>query len=212
MNKKSCLDKILQKRILAIIRLKEVAIAPELVECIISGGVEILEFTSNTPSFLNEIESTRKRYPNVLVGAGTILNEKLAKNAIGAGAQFLVTPNVNEKVAIIAQKFNVPIIMGAFTPTEVANAMVSGADIIKLFPAQLLGIRYLKALMEPFNKAKFFAVGGINHENVKDWFAAGVHGVGIGGGVTGKGTKNSFDLEKVRKNARLIMSINKGLE
>ena len=113
-----------------------------------------------------------------MIGAGTVINADLAQKAIAGEAQFLVTPNTDREVAKLGNTSDIPVLMGAMTPTEIVNAMVYGADIIKLFPAGDLGISYFRSLKGPFDKQAFFAVGGIGHNNIKDWFDAGIDGVG----------------------------------
>lgn len=180
MKKQEILYRLLEEKIVSIIRLKNGEITSQVVDYLVRGGVKVLEITSNTPNFDIEITKARKKYPNVLVGAGTITNRENAQIAIDAGAQFLVTPNTHRAVVEQAQKANIPVVMGAFTPTEIANAIAFGADIIKLFPANQLGPAYYKSLKGPYADIKFFAVGGIGLDNMEEWFDVGIDGVGIG--------------------------------
>lgn len=173
-------QQIISHKLIAIIRLSNSSSVQGTLSCLVQGGVKVLEITSNTPDFCLHIELARQQFPDVLVGAGTILNVKLAAQALAAGAQFLVSPNVNEKVVEIAHASNIPVLMGAATPTEIANALGYGADIIKLFPANALSIDYYKALKGPFSETPMFAVGGISPTNVAAWFSAGIQGVGVG--------------------------------
>ncbi len=173
-----------QARLVAIIRLEDTSSIEDLLKTLYQSGIRVLEITSNTPDYCLEIKKARKLLPNGLIGAGTILNVGMAQDAIDAGAQFLVSPNVNTAVITAAHKADIPILTGALTPTEIATALEHKADIIKLFPAGTLGIPYLKLLKGPFDKVNFFAVGGINEFNAAEWFNAGAAGVGIGGALT----------------------------
>ncbi|MFS4454969.1 bifunctional 4-hydroxy-2-oxoglutarate aldolase/2-dehydro-3-deoxy-phosphogluconate aldolase [Maribacter sp. 2304DJ31-5] len=201
MSKENHIQKILRDRIVAIIRLPQGKMVGEVVEQLILGGINTLEITTNTPNFNLEIEKVRKNHPKTLIGAGTVTNQKLAEKAIASGAQFLVTPNTNKEVAKVARNSNVPILMGAFTPTEVSNAMQYGADIIKLYPANLLGIPHFKAMAAPFDKVNFFAVGGITLKNIDSWLNAGINGLGIGGSLVPSFVSNTKDLDLIRTTA-----------
>ena len=185
--KRAEIVKILKtEKIVAIVRMKEQLEVPAFINSLIKGGIKALEITSNTPGFSEEIANARNRYTqfDVLIGAGTVTNVYIAKEAIEAGAQFLVTPNTNIEVIKVAHAHDIPVLMGAVTPTEVCVAIENGADIIKLFPAGSLGINYFKAIKAPLDKVDFFVVGGINLYNIKDWMEAGAAGVGLGSVLT----------------------------
>lgn len=210
MNRKEIAHSIEQEKIVAIIRLKtqsEVAIA---IEGMVLGGLKVLEITSNTPGFNEEIKKARASYPNILIGAGTVINVKIAKIAIEAGAQFLVTPNTNIDVLKLAHHYDLPVLMGAFTPTEVCLALDNGADIIKLFPATNLGLPYFKAIRGPLDNAKFFVVGGINLENTQEWLKAGASGIGIGGVLTNS-PNGEICQKTIEKNAQKFIKLTKNL-
>ncbi len=202
MRKEEILDGLLEEKIVSIIRLKHGEMVSKAIDSLVQGGIKVLEITSNTPNFDIQITSARKRYPDILVGAGTITTQQLAQIAIGAGAQFLVTPNTNRAVVGEAMKGDIPVIMGAFTPTEIANAVSYGADIVKLFPAGQLGISYYKSLRGPFAETMFFAVGGIGIDNMKDWLDAGVDGLGIGSTLVKQEANTQEDLDSIASKAR----------
>lgn len=144
-------------------------------------GIHVLEITSNTPGFEQEIAKARAAHKNALIGAGTIINTTLAQQAIDAGAQFIVTPNTNKSVVELAHQHGLPVLMGALTPTDVANAIEYNADIIKVFPAGSMGVGYFKALTGPFSEAQLMPVGGVNLDNISQWFEAGACGVAVSG-------------------------------
>ncbi|KPZ58150.1 KHG/KDPG aldolase [Pseudoalteromonas sp. P1-13-1a] len=164
---------------MAIIRLKQQSDVATLINCLVNAGINALEITSNTPGFEQEITKARAAYKNTLIGAGTIINTALAQQAIDAGAQFLVTPNTNQAVVELAHRHGLPVLMGALTPTDVANAIDYGADIIKVFPAGSMGVNYFKALTGPFSDVPLMPVGGINLDNLTDWFEAGACAVAV---------------------------------
>lgn len=180
MNRSHILNALLLNKLVAIVRLQEQDQIADVLEILVAGGVQALEITSNTPGFGEEIEIARNLYPEILIGAGTITSIDLALTAIKAGGQFLVTPSTNPEIVTLAHRNNIPVLMGATTPTEINVAVEAGADIVKLFPAAPLGLNYFKAIKAPFDQVRFFAVGGIGMDNLKDWLNAGAAGVGIG--------------------------------
>ena len=199
MKRQEIVAKIKQEKLIAIVRLKEQGKVPVFVEKLVNANVKVLEITSNTPGYLEEIANARKRYANdsVLIGAGTVTNVEIAKKAIAAGAQFLVTPNTNLAVITIAHQNEIPVVMGALTPTEICTAVYHNADIIKLFPAGTMGLDYFKSIKGPLNTTDFFVVGGIDLSNVEEWMSAGVAGVGLGSVLTNclesEGTSESLE-------------------
>lgn len=186
MKRAAIVQTIEQEKIIAIIRLTQKDNVPEILGQLVSGGIKILEITSNTPNYLRQIQLARKEFPKILIGAGTVTNITIARDAIRAGAQFIVTPNMNTDVILYAHTYDVPVLMGALTPTEICSAIANGADMIKLFPAKNVGIDYFKAIKGPLSEIKFFVVGGIDLENMEDWIAAGASGFGLGSVLTKK--------------------------
>lgn len=207
--KRAEIVKILKtEKIVAIVRMKEQLEVHAFINSLIKGGIKALEITSNTPCFSEEIANARNRYRqfDVLIGAGTVTNIHIAKEAIKAGAQFLVTPNTNIEVIKVAHAHDIPVLMGAVTPTEVCVAIENGADIIKLFPAGSLGINYFKAIKAPLDKVDFFVVGGINLSNIKDWMEAGAAGVGLGSVLT-QTTEGEGVLEPIESIAKKFIQL-----
>jgi 2-dehydro-3-deoxyphosphogluconate aldolase/(4S)-4-hydroxy-2-oxoglutarate aldolase len=204
MTKKEVLDIILSERVLAIIRMQSGKTVVTAIAAVVEGGINALEITSNTPDFLQHIEKARNTHPHTLTGAGTILNGKLASAAINAGAQFLVTPGTNVEIIRVASDAGIPVIMGAYTTTEILQASQAGADIIKLFPAGIAGIPYMKSVMAPLDEIKIFAVGGINAENAKDWLKAGAAGIGIGSQLLVRAADGELDLSGTVENVKRL--------
>src|SRR5690554_2112828 len=116
MTRKEIIDILLQEKLVAIVRLKELGTAEKAIKSLVEGGVKALEITSNTPRYLEEISKARKTFPNILIGAGTITNASIARDAIMAGAQFIVTPNTNKSIVKMAHHYNIPVLMGALSP------------------------------------------------------------------------------------------------
>ncbi|XQF93651.1 bifunctional 4-hydroxy-2-oxoglutarate aldolase/2-dehydro-3-deoxy-phosphogluconate aldolase [Pseudoalteromonas espejiana] len=172
---------IKQHKLVAIIRLAQKTDVANVLDGLISAGIKVLEITSNTPGFEQEIINARAKYPQILIGAGTVINTHIAQQAIDAGAQFIVTPNTNKAVVELAHQHGLPVLMGALTPTDIANAIEYNADIIKVFPAGSMGIDYFKALTGPFSEAQLMPVGGINLDNLTQWFDAGACAIAVSG-------------------------------
>lgn len=210
MEKTKILDQILKEKLVAIIRLPHSTDIEQVVKALVTGGVKVLEITSNTPGYLDGIKEARNNHPNTIVGAGTVTNKEIAKKAIASGAQFLVTPNTKVEVIQIAHEHNIPVLMGAMTPTEITEAVEAGADIIKLFPAGPLGLNYFKTIKGPFKTVNFFAVGGINTNNAQEWLNAGALGVGVGGSLA-KPIKSKTDFEETVTKANQFIKLLKPL-
>lgn len=195
-------EKIELAKVVAIVRLDAQPKVEPLVQVLLTAGIQVLEITSNTPGYGEEIWKARRKFPDALIGAGTIINTELAREAISFGAQFIVTPNMQVDVISVAHDANIPVLMGAMTPTEIAVGLNHGADFIKIFPAGSLGLDYFKALRAPFDQARFIAVGGVDHSNAQDWLRAGAVGIGVGGLLTQGTTENIETSVK-----RLLMAI-----
>lgn len=207
MKKEGILNKILKERIISIVRLNSDERIYGVLENLVNGGIRVLEITSNTPNFNVHIAAARQKYPEILVGAGTITTPELAALAIKAGAQFLVTPNTDKGVVDEAKTKDIPVLMGALSPSEIANAILYGADIIKLFPAGHFGVSYFKALKGPFSDTRFLAVGGIGLDNIKDWLDAGIDGLGIGSTLVKAKFDTEVELEDILTKARQFKKI-----
>jgi 2-dehydro-3-deoxyphosphogluconate aldolase / (4S)-4-hydroxy-2-oxoglutarate aldolase len=156
-----------------------------LAEALMAGGVRCLEVTCTDADAAPKIERLRAALPvEVLVGAGTVTSRKRAAAARAAGAAFLVTPHVSPDVNAFALGHDLPVLCGATTPTEIAQAIDGGCAFIKLFPAGPLGPDYLRALLGPYPDLEVFAVGGIGPANASAFLAAGAIGLGVGGALT----------------------------
>ena len=135
-----------------------------------------------------------------LLGMGTVRNLEEARKAHGAGAMFLVSPNCDEGVIEYARGQDIPIIAGAFTPTEAYAAWSAGANMVKIFPCGVMGSRYIQALLGPFEKMPLMAVGGITAANVRDYFEAGVRAVGVSQALFGREALATRDMNALAEN------------
>jgi 2-dehydro-3-deoxyphosphogluconate aldolase/(4S)-4-hydroxy-2-oxoglutarate aldolase len=155
-----------------------------LINIFIKAGLKYLEITMNTPQADNLIRLFKKEAGSSLViGAGTVLDRINFNDALAAGAEFIVTPSVNEVVITLCRESKLPVFPGGLTPTEVHKAWSMGAEMVKLFPANLHGPGYIKALRGPFSDIKIMAVGGVDEKNIAEYFKQGANAVAFGGGI-----------------------------
>lgn len=150
-------------------------------EAVASGGIPIVELTMTVPGAIEVISHLVRNGPELIVGAGTVWDVETARRCLDAGATFLTTTGLDLKIVEFADQENVVIFPGALTPTEVMIAWKAGVDFVKVFPcSQLGGAPYIKALKAPFPQVPLLASGGVNQQNVADFFLAGATAVGIG--------------------------------
>ncbi|MCJ8014518.1 bifunctional 4-hydroxy-2-oxoglutarate aldolase/2-dehydro-3-deoxy-phosphogluconate aldolase [Paenibacillus sp. KQZ6P-2] len=163
-----------------------------------AGGVRLMEVTMNTAGALDIIQDWRSAYDGqAYVGAGTVLNMKMAQEAVSAGAQFLISPNVDLKVIHYALEQGIDIWPGAMTPTEIAAAFYAGAEVVKLFPMASLGLGYLREIRGPLNHIPLIATGGVTLSNIAEYFEAGASAVGIGSSLLPKDALAAGNIEGI---------------
>jgi 2-dehydro-3-deoxyphosphogluconate aldolase/(4S)-4-hydroxy-2-oxoglutarate aldolase len=179
------LGKIAASGLVAVIRAENPDQAARIAEACALGGVAALEITFTVPGASGVIEHLAKeRSGQILLGAGTVLDPETARIAILAGAQFVVSPALNPETARLCNRYQVPYMPGAGTIREVVEAMECGADIVKIFPGEILGPAFVKAVRGPVPQASLMPTGGVSLENVSDWIKAGAVAVGVGGNLT----------------------------
>lgn len=180
-NKSEILRALLESSVAAVIRLNDPNKTRQVIEALHLGGINCIEITMTVPGAVELISDFSKTMPkDIIIGAGTVTSDSVAKTVIEAGAQFVVSPILNLNIINTCKKFNIVSIPGCFTPTEIFTAWEAGADIIKVFPARSLGTRFLKDVAGPFPDIKLMPTGGVTIENVGEWISAGAVGVGIG--------------------------------
>ena len=180
----SAIQQILAKKIVAVVRLDDYTRAVEVAQALVAGGVSVLEFTLTGPGALEAISATRLALGDAAcVGVGTVLKSEEAEAAIGAGAQFAVTPAVRRQVIATCIKRQTLILCGGFTPTELLEGYEAGAELVKVFPAQLGGPKFIKDVLAPMPFLKLVPTGGVSTENARDYLSAGAVAVGIGGNL-----------------------------
>jgi 2-dehydro-3-deoxyphosphogluconate aldolase / (4S)-4-hydroxy-2-oxoglutarate aldolase len=179
-----CVDQLIASRIVAIVRLEQYDHAVEVAQALLAGGIKAVEFTLTGSGANQAITACRSKLGDqMLIGVGTVLNEQAANASIDAGAQFVVTPVVRPEVIMACRAKSIPVLCGAFTPTEALTAHELGADMIKIFPARGLGPAYIRDLLAPLPFLKLVPTGGIGAENARGYLDAGAVAVGIGGNL-----------------------------
>jgi len=176
----STLRFIYDNKLVAVIRGASPSNIVDVASALRGGGINILEITAETPGFLSMIEQVAGAFDDILVGAGTVLDPETARVAILSGAKFIISPIVNPETIKLTKRYNVVSISGAMTPTEILTAYESGADIIKVFPANILGPSYLKDVHGPLPHIPLMPTGGVNLANVQEYFKNGAVAVGLG--------------------------------
>lgn len=166
------LKKIGETGIVPVVVLNRVADAEALAESLIKGGLPCAEVTFRTDAAEESIRAIAKKFPDMFVGAGTVLTTEQADRAVDAGAKFIVSPGLNPKVVEHCLKKNYPITPGIMTPSELEIALGFGLNVVKFFPAENAGgLKMIKAISAPYTMMKFMPTGGINTTNVRDYLA-----------------------------------------
>ena len=182
MKKEEVLAKIHEVGIMPGIRTSSAEDGRFAAEAIANGGIPIVEITMTVPKAIDVISDMVRNAPNLIVGAGTVLDVETARRCVDAGVGFLTSPGLDLKVVEFALKENILIIAGAMTPTEVITAWKAGSELVKVFPcAPIGGPAYIKALRGPFPQVPMIAAGGVNQETAADFILAGAAALGIGG-------------------------------
>ncbi|MCX5661109.1 MAG: bifunctional 4-hydroxy-2-oxoglutarate aldolase/2-dehydro-3-deoxy-phosphogluconate aldolase [Planctomycetota bacterium] len=151
------------------------------------GGVDVSEITMTTPGALDAInKATTKLGKDCLIGVGSVLDPETARAAILAGAQFIVAPTLNLEVIAMAHRYSKPVIPGGMTPTEIMSAWQAGADLVKVFPANLFGPGYFRDLLAPMPQLKLTPTGGVDLKTAGDWLKAGASCLGVGSALVKK--------------------------
>ncbi len=191
--KSEVLGKIAASGLVAVIRADSPEQAERIAEACIVGGVAALEITFTVPGASRVIEHLARQVSNrILLGAGTVLDPETARIAILAGAQFVVSPALNRETARLCNRYQVAHMPGAGTIGEVIAAMECGADIVKVFPGEILGPVFVKAVKGPLPQAHLMPTGGVSIENVGEWIRAGAVAVGAGGNLTAGAKTGDF--------------------
>ncbi len=163
-------EKVIDAGIVPVVVLEKTEDAVPLADALLKGGISFMEITFRTACAADCIEIISKEVPDMTVGAGTVLNMEQAKLAVEKGANFIVSPGLDEETVKWAIENNIPVVPGCVTPTEIMKAISLGLNVIKFFPADVYGgIKAIKALSAPFGQVKFLPTGGVSEANLQDF-------------------------------------------
>ncbi len=208
MAKEIDLARISRTGIVAVIRATSGELLADVAEALAAGGVEVLEVTFTVPRAPRVIETVSQRLGDkVLLGAGTVLDPETARIALLSGADFVVAPTVNVDVIRVCRRYDKLVMPGALTPTEVLTAWESGADIVKIFPSELTGPPYLKALSGPLPQVRMMPTGGVNLETAPAFLRAGAFALGVGGSLVDPKAIAAGDLSRIESLARQFVDV-----
>ncbi len=208
MSKPDALSRIASSGIVAVIRATSGELLADVAEALASGGVDVMEVTFTVPKAHQVLEQVAQRLGNrILLGAGTVLDPETARTALLSGAEFIVSPTVNLEVIRLCRRYDKLVLPGALTPTEVLTAWEAGADIVKIFPSDLTGPRYLKVLAGPLPQVRMMPTGGVTLETAAEFLRCGAFALGIGSSLVDPQAVVTGDLKKIESLARQYVEI-----
>jgi len=201
------LRRIIDCGIIAVVRAESGDQALKIVEACKEGGIQAIEITMTVPGAVDVIKELAKAFPKkeILIGAGTVLDSETARACILAGAEFIVSPNLNADTIKLTHRYGKIIMPGTYTVTEIVKALELGADVIKFFPGSLGGPDTIKAIRGPLPHVPICPTGGVSLDNVTDWIKAGAVAVGVGGQLT-KGAKTG-DYQSITDTAKQFIAL-----
>lgn len=208
MSKETNLARLLGTGIVAILRAPDGRLLVDAAEALLAGGVDVLEVTFTVPQAPRVLEQVADRLGHkVLLGAGTVLDTQTARAALLAGAEFIVSPVTSLNVIRLCRRYDKLVLPGALTPTEVLSAWESGADIVKIFPADSAGPGYLRALRGPLPQVRLLPTGGVNLETAADFLRAGACALGIGSALVEPKALQAGDCTRIESLARQYVKV-----
>jgi 2-dehydro-3-deoxyphosphogluconate aldolase/(4S)-4-hydroxy-2-oxoglutarate aldolase len=177
-------------------------------ETVYSSGIPVVEITLTVPGALDVIDDLAKRYPDLAVGAGTVLDVEAARHCVDAGARFLTSPGFIPEVVAYANEVDIVVLPGALTPTEILAAWKAGADLVKIFPTgHIGGVQYVRALKVPLPQIPLIATGGVNQLTASDFILAGATAIGVGGELLPKEALHFRQEDRIRELAGRFLSM-----
>lgn len=205
MDKARVLEGLLASKVIAVIRMKDAGRLSRVAEALLAGGVKALEVTMTVPGAVGIIREMAGSKPaGTLLGAGTVVDARTAREVIDAGADFVVSPVTDMTTVEACREAGVLVAPGAFTPTEILAAWKAGADIVKVFPATSLGPRFFKDVLGPLPDVRLMPTGGVTIENAAAFLEAGACCVGIGTALVDKRIVEAGDWRALEDRARRL--------
>jgi 2-dehydro-3-deoxyphosphogluconate aldolase/(4S)-4-hydroxy-2-oxoglutarate aldolase len=189
--------------VVAVIRLSDASQLGAVADALADGGVRAIEVTMTVPRAIALIEELAASVPaEIMVGAGTVLDADTARQAIEAGAQFIVSPVFRRPVLETGHDHDVAVMPGCFTPTEILDAWDAGADVVKVFPATVLGPGFFKDVLAPLPDVRLMPTGGVTRDNAGDWIEAGAVAIGVGTALVDRKAVADRRFDAITANAR----------
>ena len=208
MTRDSQLQQILETGIVAVVRSPDSDRLVDVARSLLEGGVRVMEITFSVPNALEVIRRVRETLgEQVVLGAGTVLDSETARAAILAGAEFIVAPTLNTEVIRLCHRYDKVVMPGAFTPTEILTAWEAGADIVKVFPADVGGPDYFKALRGPLPQIRLMPTGGVDPQTAATFLRAGACCLGVGGQLVEPRAVAEGNFARIRDLARQYAQI-----
>jgi len=203
--KDSLIERLIRARVVPVLRYDDPETALYAADVAIRAGFDAIELTCTTPDVLDVLRRLRTQHgTSVLLGVGTVWDAAQARTALEAGADFLVSPGLATDIAPATHEAGKPCLLGAFTPSEVMTALRSGADVVKIFPADTGGPAHLAALRAVFPHVVFCPTGGVSATNMRDYVRAGANFVGIGSALYDKTAFAARDTDRLLDNLRAV--------
>jgi 2-dehydro-3-deoxyphosphogluconate aldolase/(4S)-4-hydroxy-2-oxoglutarate aldolase len=206
LSKEQVLARMSECGVVAVIRAPSKEILGDITRALLAGGVISIEVTMSTPDAIAGIEMLSRQFGDqALIGVGTVLKPETARDAIAAGAKFVVSPAFDAEIVAATNRANVASIPGAFTPTEILRAWNDGADVVKVFPSTALGPGYFKDVLAPLPFLKLTPTGGVDTKNAGAWIKAGAVCVGAGSSLVPKEAMQNRDWAAITVNAKAFI-------
>lgn len=208
MRKEQIVERLREIGLVPVLRAESEEQALGIASAIAEGGVTVLEITMTVPGAVRVMARLTKERPDILIGAGTVLDAETARMCMLEGAQFVVSPALNLKTIEMCHRYSIPVLPGALTPTEVVTAWQAGADVIKVFPASALGgAKYLKSLKAPLPQVEMIPTGGVSLATAKEFLEAGSFALGVGADLVDTKAMAEGKPEKITESAKKYLEI-----
>jgi 2-dehydro-3-deoxyphosphogluconate aldolase/(4S)-4-hydroxy-2-oxoglutarate aldolase len=208
MNKEAQLQQVLDSGIVAVVRSPDSEQLVDVARALAEGGVNVVEITMSVPNALDVLRQVRQALgERILLGAGTVLDPETARAVLLAGAEYIVTPTLNLEVIRLCQRYDKLVMPGAFTPTEILTAWEAGADIVKVFPAEVVGPAFFKAVRGPLPQVRLMPTGGVDLTTAAAFLKAGACCLGVGSQLVEPRAVAERNFERIRDLARQYVAV-----